>query len=457
MLLGLDLGTSNIKALVTDLGGNRLGEGARPIQRYGGGGGKMEQDIEEIWQAALEAMSLAVRGIHPADTKAIGVSSQGGAMQLLDARRRPSGRVISWLDRRGQPFDRKLTQELGEAWFAKRVGHRHSALAIGQLLRLSHEQPARLARPNRIGFVGDIIVSRLCGRAAHDGTSGGLTLLYNPALRDYEPELLSLFHVTPDQLPELLLPNQPAGGLLPEIARRIGFREGIPVSAAIHDQYCGALAAGTTRPGTVMVGTGTTWILLVVGDHPAPPATPDALACHHLVDGAWGQIISLAGGGSALAQALEATGQDGRSAAEIDDLMESAPAARLDHQPGHVLRSAVEGLAFELKRQISHLRRSKLPVEKAVLSGRAAASRVTPQILSAVTGLPIARAGRDGGSPLGAAIIARGLLEPGVSLADLAAAMAPTAQETRPARAAGLHHESFDQYLRSLQAHALTP
>ena len=454
MLLGLDLGTTNIKALVTDFGGHRLGEGVRPIERYDGEGGKVEQDIEEIWQAALEAMDMAVRDMDPAGIKAIGVSSQGGAMQLLDARRRPAGRVISWLDRRGQPFDRELTKELGQEWFAKRIGHRHSGLAMGQLLRLRREQSAQLARPNRIGFVGDIIVSRLCGRPAHDGTSGGLTLLYNPALRDYEPELLSRLEITPDQLPELLPPNQPAGGLLPGIASRIGLRKGIPVSAAIHDQYCGALAAGTVRPGTVMVGTGTTWILLVVSDHPAPPATADALTCHHLIDGAWGQIVSLTNGGPALAQALEATCQDARSALEIDDLMESAPAGQLDLQPGHVLRSAVEGLAFELKRQICHLRQSKLPMEKAVLSGRAAASRVIPQILSTVTGLPIARAGQGGGSPLGAAIIARGLLEPGISLGDLAAAMAPAAQETSPEHAAGLHHEPFGQYLRSLQARA---
>jgi xylulokinase len=456
MLLGLDLGTTNIKALVTDFGGNRLGEGVRPIQRYGADDGEVEQDLEEIWQAALEAIRLAVRNIIPGGIKAIGVSSQGGALQLLDVLRRPVGRVISWLDRRGQPFDRELTNELGHEWFAKRIGHRHSGLAIGQLLRLRHEQSTQLARPNRIGFVGDIIVSRLCGCPAHDGTSGGLTLLYNPALRHYEPELLSRLEITPDQLPELLLPNQPAGGLLPEIASQIGLRKGIPVSAAIHDQYCGALAARTVQAGMVMIGTGTTWVLLIVSDHLAAPATPDAFVCHHLIEGAWGQIVSLINGGSALTRALEQTGQNVKSVPEIDALMESVPAARLTHQSGHVIRSAVEGLAFELKQQMCHLRQSKLPVEKVVLSGRAAASRVIPQILSTVTGLPIACAGRGGGSPLGAAIIARGLLEPGASLSDLAAAMAPASRETSPEHAAGFYHEQFDQYLRSLQVHTLT-
>jgi sugar (pentulose or hexulose) kinase len=206
-----------------------------------------------------------------------------------------------------------------------------------------------------------------------------------------------------------------------------------------------------------MIGTGTTWVLLVVSDHLAAPATPDAFVCHHLIEGAWGQIVSLAGGGSALTRALEQTGNNAKSMPEIDALMESVPASRLPHHSGHLIRSAVEGLAFELKRQICHLRQSQLPVEKAALSGRAAASTVIPQILSTVTGLPIARAGRGGGSPLGAAIIARGLLEPGASLSDLAAAMAPASRETSLEHAAGFHRGRFDQYLRSLQVHTLSP
>ena len=61
MLLGLDLGTTNIKALVTDFGGHRLGEGVRPIERYDGEGGKVEQDIEEIGSATLSAIRTSVQ------------------------------------------------------------------------------------------------------------------------------------------------------------------------------------------------------------------------------------------------------------------------------------------------------------------------------------------------------------------------------------------------------------
>jgi xylulokinase len=480
MLLGLDLGTTNVKALVTDFVGRPVAEGSCAVRLVQLGSGGVEQDIEEIWSATLTAVREAVRSVDASGIKALGVSSQGGAMQMLDGRGQPAGPVISWLDRRGAPFDDALLAELGEQWFSERVGHGHSGLAIGQLLRLRQEKPGLLASGNRIGFVGDIIVSRLCGRAAHDGTSCSLTLLYNPARRDYDPDVLARLGVTSAQLPALLPAREPAGGLLAAVARQTGLRPGIPVSAAIHDQYTAALAAGAVRAGTVMVGTGTAWVLLAVSDGLAAPATPDAFVCHHAAEGIWGQILSLGNGGSALSWALELTGQARAGSDEIDALLEAVPPGsagllcwpfltalaaaglpantrgrisglQLSHGPGHVVRAVLEGLALELKRHICLLRAAGVPIDRLALTGRAAASRVTPQLLAAVTGLPLDCAGRGASSPLGAAIVARGLCEPAAPLAKLAAEMAPAATHIEPkGNASAAYQTLFGQYLRSL-------
>jgi xylulokinase len=480
MLLGLDLGTTNVKALVTDFAGRQLGEGSSAVRLFQMGSGGVEQDIEEIWSATRNAVREAVRSVDASGIKAVGVSSQGGAMQMLDARGQPSGRVISWLDQRGAPFDDALGAELGQQWFAQRIGHGRAGLAIGQLLRLRQENPGPLTAPNRIGFVGDAIVSRLCGRAAHDGTSCSLTLLYNPTRRGYDPDLLARLGVTSAQLPALLPAREVAGGLLPSFAQETGLRSGIPVSAAIHDQYTAALAAGVVRAGTVMVGTGTAWVLLAIGSSLTTPATPDAFVCDHVVEGLWGQILSLENGGSALSWALELTGHNQAGGEEIDRLLESAPPGsdgfqcwpfltaltvaglapntkgrisglQLSHRPGHVVRAVLEGLAFELKRHIGLLRDAGLPIERLVLSGGAAASRVTPQMLAAVTELPLACAGSRASSTLGAAIIARGLCETASPLAKLAEEMAPAADHVEPvADALLLYQAQFKEYLRSL-------
>ena len=481
MLLGLDLGTTNVKAVITDFAGRHLGEGLCPVRLFQKGGGGVEQDIEEIWSATLTAVRQVVQAVDGSGIQAIGVSSQGGAMQPLDAQGRPNGRVISWLDQRGAAFNDALGAELGQQWFAERLGHGRAGLAIGQLLRMRQENPGLLAASNRIGFVGDVIVSRLCGRAAHDGTSCSLTLLYNPACRDYDPDLLARLGVTPAQLPALLPARQEAGGLLPAVAQETGLRPGIPVSAAIHDQYTAALAVGAVRVGTVMVGTGTAWVLLAVGNRLTAPATPEAFACHHAAEGLWGQILSLGNGGSALSWALELTGHTQAGGEEIDCLLESAPPGsdgllcwpfltaltvpglapkakgrisglQLSHEPGHVVRAVLEGLAFELKRHIGLLRGAGMPIERLVLSGRAAASRVTPQVLAAVTGLPLVCTGSGASSALGAAIIARGLCEPASPLVNLAEEMQPAEEShVEPAAEASLSYEAqFEEYQRSL-------
>jgi len=274
--------------------------------------------------------------------------------------------------------------------------------------------------------------------------------------------------------------REAAGGLLPSFAQDVGLRAGIPVSAAVHDQYTAALATGAVHPGTVMVGTGTAWVLLAVGGSRTAPATLDAFVCHHVAEGLWGQILSLVNGGSALAWALELTGHNGERGVEIDRLLESAPPGcdglrcrpllaalapagiapntrgqfsglQLSHGAGHIVRAVLEGLGLELRRHIDFLRAAGLPTERLVLGGSAAASQVTPPMLAAITGLPLACAGSRASSTLGAAIIARGLCEPAAPLAKLAEEMAPAASHVEPAAsAAAFYQQEYEEYVRSL-------
>ncbi len=475
MLLGLDLGTTNVKALVTDRDGCPVASGSRPIQLHRMADGGVEQEIEEIWEAALGAMADAVRGLGGGTVEAIGVSSQGGAMQVWDRAGQPLGRVISWLDQRGRPFDERLRAELGTEWFIQRIAHRGPWLAVGQLLRL-REQGAAVAR---VGFVGDIIVSRLCGRAVQDGTSAALTLLYNPRLRTYDPDLLRRLELAPGQLPDLAGPREAAGKLLPKPAQAVGLPAGIPVSGAVHDQYASALGTGAVRHGTVMLGTGTAWVLLGVTDRCPAPVLDSAFVCHHVADGLWGQLISMVNGGSAVSWALGLAGLAGADANKIDELLDSAPPGcdglafwplmtpfgasglapgtrgridglQLAHGPAHLLRAAVEGLAYEMKRHLEFLARSGCPADKLLVGGGAASSRVTPQLLADVAGLPLGCLKSGASSLLGAAVLARGLIEPETPLATLAEAMAPAAVSFEPGPEAPRYQERYQRYLRSL-------
>lgn len=461
MLLGLDLGTTNIKALVTDRSGRVQGEGACGIQLFCENGGSVEQDIEEIWSATLKAIRQALGTVDASQVQALGVSSQGGAMQLLTDQGAMLGRVISWLDQRGAPCNDAWTTELGRDWFLQHVGHPRAGFAIGQVLRCRMGSPAGWPKTFKVGFVGDVIVGRLCGTPVQDGTSCSLTGLYNPTLRDYDPEVCRRLGLAKEQLPVLNSPRKAAGGLLPAIAQSTGLSPGIPVSAAIHDQYAAALANGVVDAGTTMVGTGTAWVLLAVSRQLTLPVTQLAFACHHVVDDLFGQIVSLGDSGSVLARVLELSGQGKQSVAEIDAQLESAPpgcrgldgralvarlrsegpsaatqpwwlACREQHDLATLLRAVVEGLSGELSDCLGRLRAAGLTTERLVLSGSAAASRVTPQLLADITGLPLVCSGPMGSSTLGAAILARGLIEPHISLATLAREMTPPTRRVQP-------------------------
>lgn len=505
MLLALDLGTTNVKAFVTDLRGRPLARGSCAVQLFRLPGGGVEQDLEEIWRATISAIRQAVSSVDGSRIEAIGVSSQGGALQLIDAGGRPLGRVISWLDQRGRPFDEALTRELGKQWFLQRIVHGGSWLSIGQILRLAKEHPEWLESPNRVGFVGDLILSRLCGSPAHDGSSAALTLLYNPTQRAYDSDLLSRLGLAPERLPPILSPRGVAGGLLPGVAAETGLLAGTPISPAIHDQYASALGVGATRPGTVMVGTGTAWVLLHISAQLPTPVTDEAFVCHHVAADTWGQILSMVNGGSALSWALELTGQSGTGEG-IDQLLAAAPPGsdglrfwpfltpfgasglspgtrgrfaglQLHHSPPHIIRAVVEGLGYELNRYLNLLQTSqsteaRVPeadlqsvaspvfnrqtvdtastIDRLVMGGGAAASPVTPQILADIAGLPLRCFAGSDATLTGAAILARGLLEPSRSLAALADEMNPPSREVNPGPNQSFYQQEFQGYLASL-------
>jgi sugar (pentulose or hexulose) kinase len=474
MLLGLDLGTTNVKALLAERDGRVVARAASPVRLLHLPGGGVEQEIDEIWTATLNAIRTAVAAAGNKPVEAIGVSSQGGALQVLDEHGSPHGRVISWLDARGRRYDEALTAELGREWFIAHTGRAGSALTPGQLLRLHAEQ--RMPPRARTGFVGDVIVGRLCGRAAHDGTSLSLAMLYNPAQRRADPELLARLQLDEARLPALASPRTAAGALLPEVASATGLPPDIPVSPAIHDQYASALAADVTAAGTVMVGTGTAWVLLLVSDALPPPLTDSAFVCTHIVQKLYGQILSLGNGGSALAWALDLTGCSDCTGEQLDALLERVPAGcdglrvkpyfaalgygrqrsagsitglRLHHGMEHLVRAVLEGLVCELMRYLSFARQGGVALQELVLCGAAARSRVTPQVIADVSGLDVACVAEHDTSALGAAMLARGLLEPDMSLPAIAAAMEPATHSIAPGSERDLYADLLKEYLHA--------
>jgi len=471
--LGLDLGTTNVKAVVVDRSGRICAESAAPVDRFCTTDGGVEQDIEAIWQGVCGTVRQAAEGT---EIEAVGVSSQGAAMQLLNEQDRPVGRVVSWLDGRGRPFDRQLTDELGESFFTRHAGRAPSTMTPGQIIRLKTQAPELWCKARRIGYVGDVIVGRLCGRRAHDPTSLSIAMLYNPWQERPDPDLLGRLGLREDQLPDLIAATTPAGRLSRQAANETGLRAGIPVSAAIHDQYAASVGAGSVEDGDVCLGTGTAWALVANTGRLAEPVTRGTFTCQHPVPGLFGQMLAMTNGGSALDWVLNLLGRPGLSRRQVDEALEavapgseglvfwplltpSAEAERslggggritgmtLAHLPNDFIRAVVEGLACELARHLRFITDAGFAIGRLILCGGAATSRVTSQILADVTLRPVVCMDHAAPSALGAAVIARALVEPGEGLASLARRLAPQGRTLEPGPDAVTYMRLLQKYL----------
>ncbi len=477
MFLGVDLGTTNVKALVVDAEGRVAAEGSAPVERDYTPDGGVEQDLEEIWNATCTAIRAAVDEQDPTKIAAIGVSSQGAAMQLLDAEEQPVGRVISWLDGRGRPFDQEITAELGQDFFVEHIGRHESTMTIGQVLRLrrlADREPMR--RATGIGYVGDCIVGRLCGRRAHDATSLSIAGLLNPSLGRADPEVLDRLGFAEAALPDLLPVATPAGPLRAGVASQLALPAGIPVSPAIHDQYAAALGVGAVGEGDTSLGTGTAWVLVATTARLAAPVLKGAFVCPHPVEGLFGQMLSMVNGGSSIDWAMRMVGEGPSGPGSVDESLEAvapgsdgltfwpllSPSAapgpfgqsggrltgiRLAHGARHVIRAVVEGLACELARHLGFLTGAGLPVRRLVTSGGAAASRTTPQIVADVTGRPVDCVTESATSAFGAATVARALAEPEADLASLARGLAPSSRTVEPGENVPVYRQLLQRYL----------
>jgi sugar (pentulose or hexulose) kinase len=304
-------------------------------------------------------------------------------------------------------------------------------------------------------------------------------MVYNPALRKADPEVLGELDLREDRLPDLLPPTQAAGGLLPEVAAATRLPAGIPVSPAVHDQYASALGGGAIHLGDVMLGTGTAWVLLATTDRPLPPVLDEAIVCTHLIDGLYGQMLSLVNGGSCFSWVLDLLGLRTLKGAQIDEMLGQVspgsdglrfwplltngggaglPAGtsgrlsglRLSHKAPHILRSVTEGLALELARCLRMLTQRSVAPQRLVMGGGAAASKVTPQIVADAAGLSVACTSAAELSAVGGAVIARAMVEKTLSLAEVSDQMACQTRRVEPGKDRALYERMLEEYIASL-------
>lgn len=435
LLLGIDVGTSAVKAAVCDPAGTVVARGRCAYLTAHPAPGRSEQDPDDWWRATVRAVREAIAQLGSPDAvSALALTTQGGTLAPIDEAGLPTHPAIVWADARCDVERDIVAGTLGDEWVYDTTGWMlGSGLNLLETLWLRRHEPDAFRATRWFLSVPDLLARRLTGRAALDISNAGINQFADFRAGTWDERLMDVAGVDAGQLGEILPAGSVIDGLRPPAAEALGLRPGIPVVNGGHDQYCVALGAGVTRPGDTFVGCGTAWVVAVIGDAPQPDFADGHCVSRHVVDGRFGALASLESGGASLEWWRDAmTTRGGRlSWDDVDAGFVVDPQAlplylpflhgsrfpRSVPQAGGVLwgldaghdrfdiaSGVMAGVCFHTAWMLdSFADRNDQPV---VFSGGATRSRVWPQLFADVLGVPIRVVAEPDAGAVGAALLA---------------------------------------------------
>ncbi len=435
MFLGLDFGTSSVKALLVDGEQRVLADAAAPLDAARPRPGWSEQDPEEWWRAMLAAVG-ALRAARPrelAAVRGVGLCGQMHGAVLLDRDGAVLRPCILWNDTRATAECRDL--EAAFPALHEVAGNlAMPGFTAPKLLWVRRHEPEIFARTTHVLLPKAWIRYRLTGEMAEDPSDASGTLWLDVGRRDWSDGLLEATGLNRAAVPRLVEGNAPAGTLKPELAERWGMARPPVLAGGAGDNAAGAVGLGAVRPGDAFVSLGTSGVLWATTERFVPWPRGAVHSFCHALPRTWHQMgVTL----SAAASLAWWSGVSGRPEAELlaelpAPLRTASPAvflpylsgertphndgavrgafAGLSHETGRaaLTQAVLEGVAFSLRDCLDALAASGTAVREATVIGGGSRSRAWVAIVTAALGIPLHRlaAGELGGA-FGAARLAR--------------------------------------------------
>ena len=468
--LGLDIGTTGVKAVLFDAAGVELGAGLAEYTLETPRPDIVELDAEVYWRSVCAATAAALKnsGADAAHIRSVGVTGQAETLIVTDAAGRPLRKAIVWLDNRAREEAAALETHFGKERLFRMSGQTEMlpCWPAAKILWLREHEPEVFRRAARFMMVEDYVVMRLTGRCA---TCRGLmpsTLYYDIRSGKYDREMLDRLGISETQLPELLDGGAAVGFCT---AKDSPLPASCLAATAPIDHVCGNLGCGCTRRGMISETTGCTIALCanfsgVVYDEARRISTYHGFAPASFVLLPWaptaGMILKhfrdefscgMSYRDFDAAAAEVAPGSDGllllpHCAGSVSPVCD--PDARgvaygitLAHKRGHWARAIMESVAFLLRDNVDVLRELGAEIREVRALGGAAKSALWLQIKADVLGVPLAVTKCTEATSLGAA--ARGDF---ASPAEAAERMVEVSHTVEPGAAQGPYQEVFKRY-----------
>jgi len=446
-LLGIDLGTTGVKAVAFSAEGRVLASAYREYPLQSPRPGWAELDGRLVWRRAEEVLKEAAAKTRRDPIRAIASSSQGEAVVPVDAAGKVLAASMVSFDNRSTAEVKRLTSGVGIDRLFKITGHPlNTTHTLPKLMWVKKHEPKIIRSAARFLCFGDYALYRLTGggAAATDYSLAGRTMFFDIRKRRWDEDLLGLAGVGVEQMADPVPSGTPVGEVPAKIAKRLGLPKGVAVVAGGHDQPAGALGAGVTRPGVALDSIGTVECLVI--SLPKPVLNKKMLGSnfcsyHHTAPGLYVTLAYNFTGGSllrwyrdTLAQSeMETARRRGR---DVYDLicadMPPGPTGLLvlphftttgtphfdPHSKGAILgltlgttrpeivKGLLEGISYEMAHNLELLKAAGVKVKEVRASGGGAKSAAWAQMKADIYGLPVAVPDSSEAVSLGAAILA---------------------------------------------------
>lgn len=440
-MLGLDVGTSGVKAILVRPTGEVAAAATTPLALSTPRPGWAEQDPEAWWLASVESIRSVIEQLPDADVIAVGISGQMHSSVFLDRRGEVIRPALLWCDGRTTAECEEITRRAGgeerlREWVSNPA---LEGFTLPKVLWLRNHEPESFARLATVLLAKDFIRFRLTGALATEPSDASGTLMYDPARLRWSDEILASVDVPRSLLPDVGGSSEVLGRLTRRGAEATGLREGTPVVGGGADNACGAAGVGAIAPGEAVASWGTSGTVLAPTARPLVDPKLRAHTFCHVAPGIWyimGVVLS-AGGAFAWYrdQVVREPLDDGDANRRLNEEAAAVPpgadgvtflpylqgertphrnaSARgaflglsLAHSRAHMTRAVLEGVAFALCDSLSILRELGLAPSQLLLTGGGAHSRFIRQLQSDVYGLPVTTVNREEGPAYGAALLA---------------------------------------------------
>jgi sugar (pentulose or hexulose) kinase len=460
VLLGVDAGTSTIKAVAFGVDGTEVAVAKRDTRTLRPEPGHVEQEPSAVWERTAAALRDVTASL-PEGAEPLGVSitGQGDGLWAITDDGEPAGNAILWSDSRaagilGEWEENGTLEEIIEQCGSAP----YPGMSLPILAWLAREDPQRYDRVDTILSAKDWLKYKLTGERTLDHTEATVPYLDKTTER-YEPAVFEVVDLpeAASKLPRLSAPTEVIGTVSETAAEATGVPAGVPVVSGVFDVPASAIGSGTVTTGETAITLGTSLTEQVLVDGPQPETSGIQMSLG--TEGLWTYAIGSNAGTPSLEWAAE-TIADGVAVADLADLAAEAPPGSNgvvyhpylstsgergpfvdpnargqfvgltpEHGTEELVRAVYEGLSLAVRDCVDHLPGEPTEV---VASGGGTRSELWCQLVADCLGRPLSiPAGSEPGAK-GAAILLAVALEEYPSLAAAADEMVTTDRRYEP-------------------------